>query len=321
MSEFNDFPNFETKHQPETQIVSDTSESAPLLHDFVQSEPAHESFIFSLPEPVAKRIPHIGHVALMLLNLVAGFFVASMLAVLIIYLKNPKHPDVQSVTTNIGYALGTQVVAYLLAFIGCFYVMPTLWDAPYFWVLSWRVSEVPRRIPLFVAAVLLCFMLASLESVLFPQPTDAPIDHIFKMQGAPWLLFLFGITVAPFFEEMAFRGFMLPAFATAYDWTRERMHHTAPRPLNADGTPQWSLTALIVSSLVTSILFALMHSPQNGGSFGSVALLVGVSMILCYVRLITRSLAASTFVHAAYNFTIFAIMILYTHGFQQMDKM
>jgi hypothetical protein len=199
--------------------------------------------------------------------------------------------------------------------------MPILWRAPYFNVLSWRASEVPRRVSLLIAAVLLCFTLASLDSLFFSAPTDAPIDHVFKMQGAPWLLFLFGITIAPFFEEMAFRGYMLPAFATAYDWSREKILKLVPRPLNMDGTPQWSIAAMVVSSIFTSILFSLMHAPQNAGSVGSIALLIGVSLVLCAVRLITRSLAASTFVHAAYNFIIFGIMILYTHGFQHMDKL
>jgi membrane protease YdiL (CAAX protease family) len=39
------------------------------------------------------------------------------------------------------------------------------------------------------------------------------------------------------------------------------------------------------------------------------------------VRLITRSLAASTLVHACYNFTIFFLMLVGTGGFRHLDKM
>jgi len=39
------------------------------------------------------------------------------------------------------------------------------------------------------------------------------------------LITLFGTLVAPMFEEIAFRGFLLPAFAIAYDWLSLR----APR--------------------------------------------------------------------------------------------
>jgi hypothetical protein len=39
------------------------------------------------------------------------------------------------------------------------------------------------------------------------------------------------------------------------------------------------------------------------------------------VRLGTRSLAASTLVHAGYNFTLFSLMLLGTGGFKHLDKM
>jgi membrane protease YdiL (CAAX protease family) len=46
-----------------------------------------------------------------------------------------------------------------------------------------------------------------------------------------------------------------------------------------------------------------------------------VSLVLCWVRLSTRSLAASVLVHAFYNFLLFSLMLLGTGGFKHMDKM
>jgi membrane protease YdiL (CAAX protease family) len=46
-----------------------------------------------------------------------------------------------------------------------------------------------------------------------------------------------------------------------------------------------------------------------------------VSLVLCAVRLVTRSLAASTLVHACYNFLIFSTMFVGTGGFRHFDKM
>jgi membrane protease YdiL (CAAX protease family) len=46
-----------------------------------------------------------------------------------------------------------------------------------------------------------------------------------------------------------------------------------------------------------------------------------ISLILCTVRLKTRSLAASTMVHACYNFCIFAVTFVQTSGFKHLDKM
>ena len=73
-----------------------------------------------------------------------------------------------------------------------------------------------------------CFVLAFVDSVLVPGPSNAPIDQIFRQPGAAWLLFGFGVTFAPFFEELLFRGFLLPALCTAYDWFDERIKPPLP---------------------------------------------------------------------------------------------
>jgi membrane protease YdiL (CAAX protease family) len=46
-----------------------------------------------------------------------------------------------------------------------------------------------------------------------------------------------------------------------------------------------------------------------------------VSLILCTVRLKFKSLAASTLVHASYNFFIFSLTLVATGGFRHFDKM
>ncbi len=320
MSELNDFPKQGDFTLEQTGEDSNAGTDA-LTENHTEIRDAVIEDALQIVEPPPRRIPHLGHLILFLLYLVSGFFLSALVAQVALYFRLHGFSGMAKADNDIRLQLGLQVAAYLLAFLGCLQVMPILWRAPYFMVLSWRAGAVQRRVPLLISAVLLCIALATLDSVFFSAPTDAPIDHVFKMKGAPWLLFVFGITVAPFFEEMAFRGYMLPAFATAYDWTREKILKLVPRPLSADGTPQWSFAAMVAASLLTSILFSLMHAPQNAGSIGSIALLIGVSLVLCAVRLITRSLAASTFVHAAYNFVIFGIMILYTHGFQHMDKL
>jgi membrane protease YdiL (CAAX protease family) len=78
---------------------------------------------------------------------------------------------------------------------------------------------------------------------------------------------------------------------------------------------------MVAASIATSLPFALMHADQQGHSLGPFVLLVTVSLILCAVRLVTRSLAASTLVHACYNFMIFFLMLVSTGGFQHLDKM
>ncbi len=83
----------------------------------------------------------------------------------------------------------------------------------------------------------------------------------------------------------------------------------------------WSIAAMVFGSIVCSVPFALMHGVQTAWSLGPFLLLIFVSLVLCWVRLSTRSLAASTIVHASYNFMLFSFMLLGTGGFKHLDKM
>ena len=297
----------------------------PAIFDALPQQLARPLFTFDAPPPALPppvRQPDIGQFALMLLHLVAAIFIVGFTIRLLAQFHLFGIKNFSSLLDDIRLQLGLQMLAYLLTFIGCLIVMPMLWNQPYFKALSWRAYQLPRRIPLLLSAAVLCFTLAILSSMLFSDTSkNAPIEQAFNQPGAPWLLFIFGITAAPFFEEMAFRGFMLPAFATAFDWSREHILKRTPPQNDFDGTPRWTTAALTVSSVITSIAFAAIHAPQTAGSINSLILLFGVSLVLCFVRILTRSLAASTLVHALYNLIIFGMMILYTNGFQHMDKL
>jgi membrane protease YdiL (CAAX protease family) len=131
-------------------------------------------------------------------------------------------------------------------------------------------------------------------------------------------MFAFGVTLGPFAEEIIFRGFLLPAFATAWDWTGEKLSHHSPRPLGPNNHPRWSLAAMIFGSLLASFFFALAHASQNGWAWGPIVAVSAGSLILCAVRLVSRSLAASTFTHIAYNFTLFTVTLIRTHGLHNL---
>jgi membrane protease YdiL (CAAX protease family) len=213
------------------------------------------------------------------------------------------------------------VVLYLLAFGGCLVIFPLVWQKGFFAGLQWNGTTALRlRFRLFAAAGL-CFGLALIDEVVLPGPANAPIDKLFQTRLAAWTLFIFGVTFAPFFEEVFFRGFLLPALSTACDWTAERFTHNRPRPLDDNGHPQWSIPAMVFASILTSIPFALMHAEQTANAVGPFLLLVCVSLVLCGVRLASQSLAASVMVHASYNLLLFSMMLLGTNGFQHLEKM
>jgi len=217
-------------------------------------------------------------------------------------------------------ALLSQLAIYLLALIGAVPLFRMVWDKGFLGGIHWHAGTAFRHKGKLVLTAIGCNAIAVLGNYVLPFPEHAPIDKMFATASDAWMLFAFGVTVAPFFEEMMFRGFLLPAMATAWDWSVERVKHTVPRPLDSEGNPVWSRAAMVFAALVVSAPFALMHSAQVGDSWGPVSLLYCVSLVLCAVRLWTRSLAASTLVHAAYNFMLFSVMLVETGGFRHLDK-
>lgn len=277
------------------------------------------AMIPEVPRPV--RIPHLGHFLLLLLILLFGLTAAIAVMAVAIHYHLYGVTTLQASTTEIHYQLGSEGLIYVFTLIGCLIVFPLIWRKGLFAGVQWNGRTALRLSPQLVGAAFVCFLLALLNTLVFPGPKNAPIEDVFKEPGAAWLLFVFGVTFAPFFEEMFFRGFLLPSLSTACDWVAGVFNPRPVRPLALDGHPRWSLTAMIIASVLTSIPFAGMHAAQTGYSLGPFLLLVGVSLVLCGVRLWTRSLAASTLVHASYNFMLFASMLVATHGFRHLDKL
>ena len=310
-----------TPHEPEqdsfpvfdltpAQIGNFTDEPAELTY----SEPWLE-----ITSPA--RTPHLGHLALLAVLLSVGTVCATVLMMVALRFHLFGIATMDKATTEVHYMLGSEAIIYLVTLGLSLIVFPLFWKKSFFAGIHWR-GAVARRLYRPLAAIALgCFLLAALDEMLIPGPEHAPIDDIFRAPGAAWLLFAFGVTIAPFFEEIFFRGFLLPSLATAWDWAMERSVGKPVPPLDADGHPQWSIFGMVIASIATSLPFALMHAEQTGHSLGPFLLLFTVSLILCAVRLKTRSLAASTLVHACYNFLIFFFMLLGTGGFRHLDKM
>lgn len=286
-------------------------EPSPFLFQHYELPESHE-------EP---RIPNMGHVGILALIALCGLFGASLAARAALEVHLFGVQTVAQAAKDIHYTLGSEAILYLLTFLGSLLIFPVLWRKSFFAGLQWRGRTAIALRQRLVSAAVVCFLLAVVNGMLIPGPENTPIDRLFRTPGAAWLLFAFGVTAAPFFEELAFRGFLLPAFCTAFDWMAERWQGVLPRPLDENGHPQWSKPAMGAASVVTSILFALLHADQTGYAFGPFLLLVCVSLVLSWARLGTRSLAASVLVHASYNFILFSFMFLGTSGFHHLDSM
>jgi uncharacterized protein len=276
---------------------------------------------FIPPRPAIRRIPNFGHFVVFILLAVGGYLSSGLVVLAAV------HQHMFGVTTfkqaeeEIHYRLGSQAAWYLITLVFCVWIFPLLWQRSFFDGLEWRASAAVRQRWRLFGAALACFGVAIIDEIVLPGPTNTPIDQTFRMPGAVWLLFGFGVTLAPLIEEIAYRGFLLPALCTAYDWVVEQLTGSLAPRVDSNGRPRWSMPAMVVGSIVSSIPFALMHGDQTAYSLGPFLLLVCVSLVLSWVRLGMRSLAASVLVHSSYNLLLFSLMFLGTGGFKHLDKM
>jgi hypothetical protein len=163
---------------------------------------------------------------------------------------------------------------------------------PFLRTVKWQVTSGVLRYVIFG------FLLAiaiGLGTVLLPVPKQLPIEQYFADTTGTWMLAIFGVTVAPFFEEMFFRGFLYPALA---------------RPLG-----------VVSSVLITSVAFTLIHSPQLAHAWAPLLLLFIVAVVLTVLRVRTDSVVPGFVLHAAYNLTLFSQTFFATDHFRHLEKL
>ena len=324
------YPNF----APEASTISSVDsfeDDIPVLE-----EPPFGQYEYLPPRPPLPRKPHFGDLLVFLFLAYAGLLVAGLLV------RAGLHYHLFGVSTfkqaedEIHYKLGSQAAWYLATLLFCVLIFPLVWSAQkwiraqyaldwkagprFFDGIHWRASAAAQNVWRLLGAAGACFAGAIADEVFIPGPANTPIDQTFHIPGAIWLLFGFGVTLAPLIEEIAYRGFLLPSLCTAYDWAVEQIRGTAPEA-DVEGRVRWSLAAMVTGSILTSIPFALMHAEQTAWSIGPFLLLVLISLVLCWIRLATQSLAASVLVHSSYNLLLFALMFLGTGGFMHLDRM
>jgi uncharacterized protein len=273
------------------------------------------------PPPRPRRIPNFGHTVLfftvaivvLLLTSVSVFALAMGL-----HLLGTETPE--QLLREPRLLIPSMAASYLIAGGIVWAIFTYLWQQPFVRALHWNFAAVRRRwVSLLVGGVVLSLAVQFLSNYL-PIPKTLPIDDFFRTSADVWLVALFGTFLAPVFEELAFRGFLLPSLASAYDWLRGGKNEEPVAPVVNNSDHRWSIAALVASCTLTSIAFALVHADQLAHAWAPLAVLFGVSLVLCLVRLWTQSLAASTLIHAVYNGTIFTILFFVTGGFRHLDK-
>ena len=262
------------------------------------------------------RIPHLGHAALFLA--IAGLF---LLLIQLVLLGVSHAPAVAGKATDgmsTKFLVGSEALSYFATLAAAWLIFPLFWKRPFAQGIQANLDAARRNALRLIPIGIILSVTVQAISSLISLPKNIPMDKFFRTPSDIWFVAAFGTLLAPLFEEILFRGFLLPAFAIAYDWL------SLPRTPAA--YEQWrsnnKLTrpSLVFSAVLTSILFAALHGQQIAFAWPVLLLLFSVSLILSYVRLRLRSVMASTLIHVSYNATIFIFAFIVTGGFRHLDK-
>lgn len=139
------------------------------------------------------------------------------------------------------------------------------------------------------------FFLGALLQVLLrtPDNIDTPFEKMLSSDRFSLIaITVFGVTIGPIIEELLFRGLIQPVLISA--------------------------AGVFPGILVTSILFAAPHLPQNGNAWQSGVIIGLAGFGFGLVRHLTGSTRASTISHIAYNSLPFALTL--AQGAQHIHK-
>jgi uncharacterized protein len=181
-------------------------------------------------------------------------------------------------TVTVIELLPEQLLGYVFMYAALAALFRTGYSRPFWQSLGWR----PMRLPftLIVVAGMVTGILVALGAGLFHMKDEAnPMTDLMKGRYALILMAIFGVTVAPVAEELAFRGFLQPLLVRS--------------------------KGPVFGVLLTAIPFGLLHFQEYGNSWAHVAMICLAGAAFGAMRQITGSTKAAALMHASYNALFF----------------
>jgi uncharacterized protein len=281
--------------------------------DVPREEPA-----VPVTEPVPRRIPNIGHALLFVSFAGLMLFVLNVLLLAIGRLPATLQDGaikVQYPKVQIAMMAGT----YLTTLLAAWFYYPVVWRRSFVDGVQWNWAIARRQFGQLVALGFVLGLMMQIVTYFITPPKTMPIDEFFSSAATAWLITIFGTVMAPVFEEICFRGFLVPAFAIAYDWLS--LPRTEESRMRWQTTTTLTPASLVFSAVVSSLCFAMLHTQQVAHLPVALTALFSLSLVLTFVRVKMKSVAASVIVHGAYNGFVFITVLFATGGYRHLDRM
>jgi len=184
---------------------------------------------------------------------------------------------------NAPQLLAAQFLGYALWFGFLYLILRLKYDRPFWASLGW-VRFGDRFWQHVATGVALALAIGILGALLRTPDLDTPMKRLLSDRLSVILIGVAAATVGPLCEELAFRGFVQPILV---------------RSLGA-----------VPGIVLTALPFALLHGPEYAWSWRHVLLIATAGCSFGWIRHRTGSTAAAAVVHAGYNATFFAAMLI-----------
>jgi membrane protease YdiL (CAAX protease family) len=201
------------------------------------------------------------------------------------------HSTPGTLEDNAVFLLALQSMFYLLLLAYIYLLVTVHYGAPFWAALHWRRIAVSRAARFFLGGVGLSFLVMLAPSFL-PENKNFPLEKMFSRPANAYAIAIFAVVVAPFMEELLFRGVLFAFF-------------------EKNGGLRFAI-------LGTAVLFAALHVPEYWGAWDHVVLILVVGLVLSSARGLTDSLSPSVVLHFAYNATLMAMLYLQTDQFHKL---
>lgn len=180
-------------------------------------------------------------------------------------------------------ALTYQLFVYVFLVGALFLLISWKHGQPFWRALGWTMAF-RGAIASVLAGPVLALGVSFLGVLLHAPDVRDPIREMITGRTALTVVILFGVLIAPFVEELIFRGFLLP--------------------LVARSVGRW------LAIIFTAVLFALPHGAQNEWAWQQLVLIALAGVAFGFARVRTGATSASFLMHASFNATQFLGFLL-----------
>jgi len=178
--------------------------------------------------------------------------------------------------------LPAQFLGYGLMFTALMLLLRWQYHRPFWRSLGWTPLRMPSLLVV-LAGLLTAFGVSATSLLLHTPTTSNPMTEMLENPTSLVLVAIFGITLGPLCEELAFRGFLQPLVVRSL--------------------------GVVPGVLVAAIPFGLLHFQEYGNSWRHVVLISLAGAAFGAMRQATGSTKASTLMHASYNALFFVALL------------